>query len=483
MQVTIKIGKPIRIIAGDEPSGFVNYPTLTDYSSTAVLDTEWEFTATRGSSLDTLVMVLDDPDNDIDIQQGYDIFIEETNKETNRLFAGVIVQIEMASFGIGRRLRITAQDWTVLLDKTIVRKIYETSGQTDKSIIQDAFMFDPDNREHKDGLPEINTSDVRQTRAINHPLSFQNVSLASVLNTVSDIAGAVWFVDPFKRLQYRPLASQYGASNFVYSDSPDLSANFPKVPYYNLRVSKDLAEWNVVDIVGITGLSADKTEIYAGDASQTIFVTGAAQQNDRFPISYAPATPVVDAISGVTANPDAPSIELNTGTQGTPIWTVQDVRIALADDEGAGDVKWTALSRMLEFDTAPLNGSNGFRITGRYQSSKISTTADTRAISRHGRRFRGAVNVPETIKSNQAATLALAFLRDHSDRVVLSFTTNYDFPKVGDISKMTHTAFGITDQAILINRVTTRMLGGTTTEYDVEAELVNRDLYSEDKFG
>jgi hypothetical protein len=441
---------------GDRPvSSEPHTVNMTDFTDDfpAVIEQNWEISQTVGSTLDVLTLDLDDPNNTINIQQGYDIIIEDYDNPTIRHFGGVIVQVSLRSQGVGRIIRLTAQDWTMLISRAAIRKTYEKIGQTDKSIIQDAVI-------EQAKLLEIDVSRVQESRTMD-VLNFQGTNLTQILNTIAEITGYVWHVDPFKVLHYH--SRSFLPQDHAYSDKPD---NVTTFNYYGFRLDKNLADWNVIELQGGYGLSLDITDIYSGDGSTKIFITGS--QTGTNPIYY----PQEDTEQIV--------VEVNTNTNASPTWTVKDVELEGESGITLGtnaDVLWNPVYRRLQFHTAPPNFVNGFRVKGRYHLPIIVINEDSSAIAVHGRRFKGILIINESDQVKQAHDLAMAFLREHSDRLDITFRTNHDLPVVGAETTITSSKFGLTAESIMISRSVFRLLGGTEAEYTVSAQIINHDLY------
>ena len=449
----------------------INVPTYrlsaTNYAETNLIEPSLDGTMTMGGTIDSLSFELDDPDNSLVLHEGYDVTLEELDRPSNRFFGGIVQSIQYMQSGLGRRIRVSCQDWTALLDKMTIRKKYEKAGQTGQSIIKDVFLV----AVQQEGQPadEFDTSEFVQADRTVAALNFQGTSLTSIIRQIADITGYVWFVDPFKKLHYHPPTFGVGAQ---YSDVPD---NITTFPLYDLTVSKDLADWNTIELVGGKGVSDDVTETYAGDATSKIFVTGVQANTNQIHLGKK------DDEEGL------PFIERNTGSQGSPTWTTQTIK--LESEPGAvlgttADVLWNPFQHKLTFHVAPLNGSNGFRITGRYFVPVMVINRDTRSVDKHNRVFKASMTVPEATDVEQAYDLAMAYLREHSDRIRFSFTTNADTETIPerqimpcDVIFITNTAFNLTEEVCLVEKVSFNIVGGETLAYRVSGKVINASLY------
>jgi hypothetical protein len=81
-----------------------------------------------------------------------------------------------------------------------------------------------------------------------------------------------------------------------------------------------------------------------------------------------------------------PSIDKNTGTDGTPSWTAQTVKIRDSEATlgGGTDVLWDPERHWLEFDTAPSLLKRAFRVDGRIKEHVRVTVSDQEEIDDSG---------------------------------------------------------------------------------------------------
>lgn len=443
----------VRLLISERTS----FPVVADLTmqdrTNVLLEREWEIAQHTGSTIDTLTFVLDDPDNTLAIEQGQDVVIEHFTNPSIRYFGGIVTDVDIVTVGIGRQLHLEAQDYTTLVDRTTLRKVYVLAS--DRAIIQDAFL-----EAALPGVQEINTSRFINTLRTTLTLRFQGSTLRSILDTISEITGAVWYVDPFKFLHYHKKAAN--SLGFGFSDTPDNSTTFP---FYNFRAFKQLGEWNVVELQGGKDVSDDiSNEVYSGDGSTTIFITG--EQSGTNPIDRAPTTGTII------------EIDRNTGTDGTPVWTAQDVAHESDDDAASADIIWNPGNRRVEWAAAPPNFTNSWRITGRYLIDVIVQAADTDAIARVGRIFKGSLTIPEATTLEQAQDLAMAWLSEHSDRILVRFATNEDEVELDKTTQVTHSIAGLSSENAYIYGLTIHLMGAEVAEYVVEAEILNNLIFA-----
>lgn len=418
-----------------------------------VEEQSWTITQTLGSSIDVIQLDLYDLENTFAIFPGFDIVVEDFNAPAVRFFGGIITRVTYLSRGIYRVLRIQAADYTKLADTATIRRTYESIGQTDKSIIQDAFT-----RER----PEINVSNVQEGRTIS-PMRFTGTSLSALLDQISSITAFVWRIDYFKQLHYKPLS--YDVNLLTFSDTPNSAAAVASYPYYNPVIDHKLGDWNVVELAGAEGISDNVTDTYPGDGSTTVFTLG--QEPGTVLLTHGPDD----------ANDDNPYLFIQSD-EGAGLVT-RNVR--LETDSGVilginADVLWNPLTGRIEFDTAPANLATGFTVKGRYLIPHLTVAVDNRSVFLQGRQLRASIVNQDAKNVDDAYDRALAYLREHSDKILIRFTTNQDGLVPGSTTKFTGQRFNLTEAIMLINEVTIRLVGAETAEYIVNGEMVNYDL-------
>ena len=318
----------------------------------------------------------------------------------------------------------------------------------DSAVIKDAIMHV--NR------TEIDTSMVEDGRVVG-PLEYTGGSLSSLMDQLSEITGYTWEIDAFKRLHYHP--KPFIAGKFFFSDTPDYSASFP---FYNPSYTQTLAHWNQVAILGASAISDNITDTYIGDGTQVVFILG--QQGYTEPLLREPTT----------ANDTNPFllVEINTGTGTNPTW---EIRKVATDTNFAPsvDVLWNPFTYKLTFKTAPPNLNNAFRVTGRTLAPAAVINRDSNAVARHGRVYEGSTIVPDATTIEQAQDIAIAYLRDYSDKDVIDFVTNKDGLETSSVTRLNSDILGIPESPIFVYGITTKLLGGEVAEHRVSAEILN----------
>ena len=164
------------------------------------------------------------------------------------------------------------------------------------------------------------------------------------------------------------------------------------------------------------------------------------------------------------SDPDIPTIQRNTGTDGTPTWTTQTVGIE--EQDTGKDVVWNPAAHEVFWATAPPNfATNSWRITGRALVPASAIAEDETASDAAGRIFTKVLVIPEIEDSDQAMDVADAFLREQGSKDFINLTFNKDGLVVGDATKITSTPHELTAVKFFVHALSMRSLGGTTFEY------------------
>ena len=405
---------------------------------TSTLYEDWSIDDNDGSNISTMELVLDDQYNTISIRTGIDIVVEDFNDSSTRYFGGIVVQKSHRRAGLGRHIIITCQDYKMLLDRATFSKGY--SSMMDRDIIRDAFL--------EAGLIEIDTSHIMEGREL-ASLNFEGATLRNLMDVVSSITAFPWNIDFFKRLRYGPAGESFAP--FTLHNTPDSISSFP---YYNWSYVEEMGSFNEVEIRGGVTLSDDREDIYSGDGSAKEFVTG----------SQSGTTPISEASDGESRV----GIDINTGTNNSPVWESQDVGIE-AEDTLAGtiDVLWNPLSKLVTFQDAPPNLTNSWRVRGRYRILVTATQRDEALVFQWGRILRKVVIEPDLTDTQAAIDLAEAFLNEHGTIFYGKCSVDNDGLRVGMIILVTSEMDGLAGHPFHIQTISTRLLGHTLAEYQL----------------
>ncbi len=406
-----------------------------------LIERSWTIDDNEGDVIDTIELELDDQDRTLDILDGQELIVEKDGDVNTRYFAGLVAEVRIEPFGVGRRWFITAQDWKMILDRSYFTK--EWTNTNDSTIIDEAFT--------EAGATEFDSTTLVQTGRSIDRLVFRAASLRQLLSTISEITGFIWDVDKFKKVVYRPEGDE--RSSFDLSDDPDDVTTFP---YRDIARVKEIGQFNAVEVRGGRKLT-EVTDTYSGDGTRTKFnlrVDGIVSGRDYHLIIQGP--------TGSTLG--FPTIERNTGTDGTPTWTAQTV--GLEGQDTGKDVNWNPKAEHVIWASAPPNfANNSWRIKGQYVGYVVWYDRDEDAIALSGREFKKVIYVPEVETDDQAADIAAAFMREQGpkDRLILSFEN--DGLEIGQYIAVTSTNLGITAALFKTHQLSIRLLGGTVAEY------------------
>jgi len=415
----------------------------------AMREDGWSVTDNDGDLIDICQVEIEDPELAITITKDKDLIIENSADSTERFFAGIITEIASETLdGIGRIFTVTAQDWKIILDRAHFSLIHVNSN--DSAIISASFT--------EAGITEINVADLVQTgRQIDH-LVFRGSTLRLMMDTLVQITGFFWDINKFKKLIYRPYGNATAAFNF--SDNPDDSTTFP---YYRFFRRESIAQYHRVEIRGGVKLTVVTNQTYSGDGTRKRFALSRDGTYSTGGVGGGPDYPrIFRGPEG--SDPDIPTIQRNTGTEGTPTWTTQTVGIE--EQDTGKDVLWNPAAHEILWATAPPNfATNSWRITGRALVPAAAIAEDDSAVAVAGRTFTKVIVVPEVEDSDQAADLADAFLRDQGSKDLLSLTFQKDGLVVGDAINVTNAPAVFTAKQFYVHQLRMRQLGGSIFEY------------------
>lgn len=419
--------------------------TINAIDRTSILiEDSWVIDDNDGDIMDTIELELDDQSANITITEGQDIIFEDAADSTVRYFAGIISEVVEDSLGVGRLIKITAVDWKTILDRAYFTA--EFINKNDSVIIADAFT--------EAAITEINTADLVQTgRQIDH-IIFRGASLRLLMDTLTQITGFYWDVDKFKKLIYRPFGDKVASFNFT-----DGATSSILIPYYNFLRRRDIGQFNRVIIVGAKKLITVTNQTYSGDGVKKRFTLSVdnTDSSKDYPLIFR---------GPEGADPDIPTIDKNTGTDGSPTWTSQTVGI---EEQDAGkDVLWNpaAAVHQVIFTTAPPNfANNSWRISGRAFVPASADESDEVAVAAAGRTFTKILILPEVEDDDQAQDAAEAFLKEQGPKQLVQLTFTDDGLLVGDQIKVTNSIHGLTAKEFQTHSISMRGLGASVYEY------------------
>lgn len=373
----------------------------------------------------------------------FDELILSNTGETIRYFAGYLTKIKRDVVGVTKVFHCEWQDYTILTDRVIVNEVYE--DKTDAYIINDLCTK---------YLPEIDGSTYVSTGKTNDRIIFNRVTLRQAFNKLAHNSGMDWRLDYSKYLHY--FTPETNLAPFGISDDPDLSTTYP---CYGLEYTRDATQLINRQIVqGGFYRTAD-----------TDFELPANNQTTEFLLPY--HLHEVDGETDIL-------VYVNDNTDEAPNWVAQGVGIDHKDTlGGAVDVLHNFEERLLKFGTAPLDLTRAIKVTGRYEVPVIVQARSEESYDDYGRWFDGPIIVDKNIDSRDWAKLeAKAVLAEHAFvKEKGSFYCDYDGLVAGQRISIVNSLRAI-DGNYLINKVVTRILGGTQCQYRVSFGKYNPDL-------
>jgi len=406
-------------------------------------EADWEVTQEAFGGIDTFAFVLDDPTNAITLANGKEVVLEKFDDASVRYFGGTLTQATGITVGIGRRFVCAALGWLFELSRVVVN--YKYRGKSDQYIITDAteglFVNGGGKPIQKDlSAYTVTTANVEEANGNTQIMVFNGEPLRSVMDTLANWAGFVWGVTPLQVVYYR--AWENGLNTQSLSDAPDDVTSFP---YYTFRHFRNFTEMvNAVYIYGGYHTVEDQTRNYKANGTETSFVT---PENWRAPDDQ-----------------DIITVEKNTGTDPSPVWTAQTVGIP--QEEGSFDVVWHETFRSFEFTTAPSALALAWRVNGNIYEPVRAEDVDQPSIDANGR-FEVVIK-DSTLRDEEAAELrAETELRQRaSDGERISLVTTQDGFEVGKLATVVNSIHGV-NGSYLIDKMSMRPLGGSNNEYEM----------------
>jgi|TARA_R110002020_G_scaffold67482_1_gene177156 hypothetical protein len=410
----------------------------------------WAVNQVDGAAIDTMQFIIHDPDNSVtQVQRGKDVILEKSDDDTVRYFGGIVFRVTTIPVGLGRELHVIAQDWKIILDKSSFSARY--TNVTDKAVIAAGFTAAE--------LTEFNvTDDVEVIRTAISGITFQNSSVRAMLDQLADMTVATWGVDPFKKLFYRKLSRTSASASL--SDAPDDSLTFPM---QNSQRVLEMGMYNAVEIKGTKRASADVTDTYPGDGSQTFFKLGV---DDKHAIYFAPD------------GEDRIQIYHNTGSEGSPSWAEDTVGLEGADTNGVAGI--TVLINILSghviFNTAPLaRATNGWQIKGKYLSAVIGFAEDEDQIVLDGRMYKKSIGMGNVDNVDSLQDVADEFLNRNGPKDVIICDTEYDTFKIGQTLEVTNSIYGISQKLYYVEKIRLAMKGKTVSQSRMTLQSVKKE--------
>lgn len=375
-----------------------------------------------------------------------DELIITNQAETERYFAGVLVRKEAIIKGPEIDYLCEAQDYTVLLEKSIINQEWE--DETDTTILSairtnaDPALTDFDFTTHVTSVGTVPR------------LRLARKTVREALNAIAERVGADWYIDYDKKLHWFDVED--ARAPYILSDSPDL-INF--YPYSGLVEMVDgLDVINRITVVGGDYLSGDIEHIYAGDGEQVRHLVPHRYQAQ-------------DGESSVI-------VEENTGDDTTPVWSGMTVGVKYLDDGGSDDVLWAFQERYFEFATAPANLKKSWRVKGRYEVPLRVRVRSQGSYEKYGRWYESVI-VDDTIKNKEEARARgqVKLATTALGKTVYALSVYEPGLRAGQILELINGELSLNDE-FLIRRTNRTFPGGGYIVDQVELGDYIPDLYA-----
>ncbi len=430
----------------------------------SLLETDWLIESNSHGRLDHATFVIDDPTNSISIARGVEVVIENFNDSNDRRFGGIVTEVTQATKGLGRVFACKALDWTFLMDRALVNERYR--GKSDQFIITDATdgIFAKSETDLLGYGFTVTTTRVLLGNGNTQFLQFKRTTLRDILDTLTAMSTSefVWYVDPFKTLVYEPVGTT--GHSFHLSDAPDESTSFA---YYGMKKSQSIAKLvNSVTVEGsflrelFANIPIAETD-HDADGSKILFNLNALWQ----------------ASTGNTII----KVYINDGADADPPWGAETEKtVAVAGGQDTlltHDILWDPAARSLEWAVAPPNLTHSFRIEGDRLRGLIHREDDSASITALGLVFGLSIKDQSLVSDEHVVLRAKAELSELSaeaERII--FSTRQDGIEAGKSLGIVNSILdiGSTGNPVdyLVEKVTTRLIGGTVGRYDIQARLV-----------
>jgi len=401
--------------------------------------TGWTLEDSEGKRISTLTLPLEDRTGAVAASalELKEVILDDPDAPSTRWFLGLVTQVDTRPLeGVGLKHDIVCQEYGWLLEHYFYTARWANTN--DSAIISAAFSGA--------GLTEINATTNVITGRLIEKFVMNNMSLRDMMDALAEITGYIWYVDWTKKLVYQ---SPYAAfSSYTLTDAPSAASD---LRYRNLARTKDyLGMVTKVKIRGGWYLSASKTVTLGSNGQDVIVPTG-------------------DISTGASDTlPSLPGVDKNTGTDVSPVWSVQTVGSkARGDTTAAYNCVFNWIDQTLEFASAPANLTKSYRVTGRARQAYAWEQEDAAALAEAGRTLEIVINDEDIRTEQQAHDRAEATFREKARaREKITLISNEDSFRSGQLVTLVNAKMGI-NKSYSIRRVVTRFLGGALASHEL----------------
>lgn len=402
---------------------------------------------------------------------GKDIVVTDQNGD--RLYAGLVSMPVDRTEGISRWFDIQAQSYLTLLDSSLCYGSYPPGftytnnlGQAlvgDLAIMAHLFEQSVVTDFGTLGASEIiiDSAYCQQGSKSLSQMDFPYVYLREVVELFCSYNNFDYYVDANKRLHYyyrETITPPYGISSVAGETLDGLNT----VHLRGFKRKRDATRIrNNFVVYGANVTSNVQTGYIAGDGSSKTLSTKIISQN--YPLAAPPGS-------------DAINVWLNTGTEGSPVWTAKTVGVAGIDTLSTKDCLFDVTNQTLEFNSAPPNFSNALKVEYVFVYAGGQPYTNLTSKAAYGRIFshRLVASDANTAWSMQTNIKNLNDQFSKELEVITGSIADSDFPAgstgrfaVGQWVPVHDHILGILDY-YWVHSVTTTILGGEIKNYALE---------------
>ncbi len=410
-------------------AGSYNLNTLTigGVDVTAMIDiTTLKITSALSDRVDELDVDVVDSALSLAIANEQEVIC--TDASGNRLFGGWVAGIQRDYEGRTRRWAVKAREYGIILDQRRINRIYESTA--DNTAIAD-FM--------SAYVPEISTGGVTFIANLDKK-QFARHTAREALQAIADYTGGEFYVDYLKVLHY--FAPGAVTAPYALSDVPDYAASYP---YHNWTYEVDSSQLkNRVIVLGGVYEAAPLTEVFTGDGATTVFTT-------------AHPKPAPQSVTVAGANVVVGMVSVNHYADGYGV-LVDDVKKT-----------WT-------FAVAPAAGA-AIDLTYRYQAPVQVQVVSYGSYAQYGRYYDGFINDSGLLSQQAALDRGQTELAEYAfAREIAKCRVTQPGLRAGQVVSVTSALDSLSAHPMLVQKVTTKGLGGGLFEYELELGNYNPDL-------
>lgn len=429
-----------------------------------------------GSAIDTMSFKVRDTSNSLVIPEGVDI-VAYWGTTNEIIFGGLISSVDASIEGRTRVYEVKAQDYTVLLDTTIVYASYIANytygGLTGaKAIIADLFETKVVGGANIYSEIEARTY-VEDPHVSMTAIKLENVTLREALSTIASYTQNNYYVDYEKHLHFYYFTSANYTAAYPLSDVPDYATNYG---YRNIHWKRDATQLrNSFLLIGAQFYSEIMTYILANDGVQTTL-----SLKDGCGVS--PNQIVGNKLLAPMPGHTQISVWTNTGDYATdlsPVWEALTVGVDGSDTLTSYDVLFNQIQQKLVFKVAPPSWSHNSVMIG---CTYLYNTSDGRqvagSLTKYGRYFTKRVSLSDPNTANGYTSIFQSLEREYAyalSKITLTVDdkcgpNNSTRLKVGQVVGVTNAALGLAaaNDKFLIHRKLSKIAGGTLMTYDLE---------------